>query len=137
MKNKDIITLCNGGFLAATAHSLPAEQFYKWHKFRRAIDRANRAIGMEQGALLSECGIDVSKIKETEPEAMSRFEKANGALLDEESTIRVKSRIPFELYKGVYDENRTDKGDIFANCEVEAILLDNLFTEPEEGEGNE
>ena len=48
----------------------------------------------------------------------------------------MKARIPFELYKGIYDENqRTINGvpfDIFANVGVEAIILDNLFTDFED-----
>lgn len=135
MKNRDIITLCNGGLLVAVAHSLPTEHFYKWHRFRRDVDKANRALGAEQIALLRECGID-RKIAEASPEAIARFEQANGALLEEDAGVSVKARIPFEFYKGVYDENRTEKGDIFADAAVEAIVLDHLFMEPEEaGEG--
>ena len=131
MKNKDIITLCNGGFLTATAHSLPVEQFYKFHKFKRAVEKANRALGEAQAALLKDCGIEPAKFGEAKPEEMERFNAANADLLGEDSGVEVKARIPFELYKGVYDENKTERGDIFADMTVEAVLLDNLFTEEE------
>lgn len=143
MKNKDIITLANGGFLAATAHSLPVEHFYKFHRFKRAVEKANIAISAQQSDLLRDCGIDASKVNlepdkltDAEREAQARFFEANKALVDEESDVAVKARIPFELYKGIYDENqRTINGvpfDIFANVGVEAIILDNLFTDFED-----
>lgn len=137
MKNKDIITLCNGGFLAATAHSLPVEHFYKFFRFKRAVEKANRHIGDAQTALLKECGIDPQKFSEAPEDKREEFVKANTLLLDEDSGVEVKARIPFACYKGVYDENRTQRGDIFADMSVEAVLLDNLFTEPEGGEGDE
>lgn len=134
MKNKDIITLCNGGFLTATAHTLPVEYFYKWHKFKRAVERANRALGEAQAALLRDCGIEPSKFSEADKECRSRFNSTNAQLLDEDSGVEVKARIPFACYKGIYDENKTECGDIFADGEVEAVLLDNLFTEDDDNE---
>ena len=148
MKNKDIVTLANGGFLAATAHSLPVEHFYKFHRFKRAVEKANAAISAQQVDLLRDCGIDASKVSiaadkltDAEREAQARFFAANAVLVEEESPVEVRARIPFECYKGVYDENRrTVNGvavDIFANMDVEAIVLNNLFTEmnDEAGEG--
>lgn len=137
MKNKDIITLCNGGFLAATAHSLPVEHFYKFFRFKRAVEKANRHIGDAQTALLKEYGIDPQKFSEAPEDKREEVVKANNLLLDEDSGLEVKARIPFACYKGVYDENRTQRGDIFADIAVESVLLDNLFDEPEEGEGDE
>ena len=134
MKNKDIITLCNGGFLTATAHTLPTEHFYKWHKFKRAVEKANRALGEAQAALLRDCGIEPSKFSEAKPEELDRFNAANTQLLDEDCVVEVKARIPFDCYKGIYDENKTERGDIFAVGEVEAVLLDNLFAEDKEDE---
>lgn len=131
MTNKDIITLCNGGFLAATGHSLPVEHFYKFHKFRRAVERANRAIGEAQLALLKDCGIEPGKFGDAPAEALQRFNVANDALLAEESGVEVKARIPIALYKGIYDENKTAERDIFADIAVEVIVLDNLFSEEE------
>lgn len=137
MKNQDIITLCNRGFLVATAHSLPDEHFYKFFRFKRAVEKANRHIGAAQTALLKECGIDPQKFQEAPEDKREEFVKANTLLLEEDSGVEVKARIPFACYKGVYDENRTQRGDIFADMSVESVLLDNLFTEPEEGEGDE
>lgn len=134
MKNQDIITLCNGGFLTATAHSLPVEHFYKWHKFKRAVERANKALGEAQVALLKDCGVDPTKLAEAKPEDRERFAAANNSLLGEDSGVVVKARIPFACYKGIYDENQTERGDIFADMNVEAVLLDNLFTEENENE---
>ncbi len=131
MTNKDIITLCNGGFLAATGHSLPVEHFYKFHKFRRAVERANRAIGEAQLALLKDCGIEPGKFGDAPAEALQRFNVANDALLAEESGVEVKARIPIALYKGIYDENKTAERDIFADIAMEVIVLDNLFFEEE------
>ena len=127
MKNKDIITLANGGFLAATAHALPPEHFYKWHKFKRAVGKAVRDLIEAQEALMRDCGIDPAKYHETIGEPRDRYEAANDKLLEEDCGIEVKARIPFEFYKGIYDENKTDGGDIFANGAVEAIIIDNLF----------
>lgn len=132
MKNRDIITLANGGLLAATAHSLPVEQFYKWHKFKRAVEKANRLLGDAQRALLQDCGIDPAKFGDAEPDARKRFDAANAKLIEEDAEVEVKARIPFKYYKGIYDENHTERGDIFAVGEVEAVLLDNLFTNEEE-----
>lgn len=137
MKNKDIITLANGGFLVATAHCLPEEHFYKFHKFRRAVERAVRAISDSQAALMRDCGIDPEKFTEAPAKKKERYYAANKALLDEDSDVKVNARIPFEFYKGVYDENQTEKVDIFANVTVESLIIENLFIEPEEGGQNE
>ena len=134
MTNKDIITLCNGGFLAATGHSLPVEHFYKFHKFRRAVERANRAIGEAQLALLKDCGIEPGKFGDAPAEALQRFNAANDALLAEDCGVEAKARIPLACYKGLYDENKTADRDIFADIAVEAVILDNLFTEEENDE---
>ena len=131
MKNRDVITLCNGGFLAATGHSLPAEHFYKFYRFRRAVERANRAIGEAQLALLKDCGIEPGKFADAPAEVLERFNVANDALLAEESGVEVKARIPIALYKGIYDENKTAERDIFADIAMEVIVLDNLFSEEE------
>lgn len=137
MTNKDIITLVNGGFLVATAHSLPVEHFYKWHKFRRAVDKANTALGAQQRDLMADCGIDPARAGEADAEAVTRFNETNARLVAEDAGIEVKARIPFQFYKGIYDENKTERGDIFADVAVEAIILDNLFGEPEEGGSDE
>lgn len=129
MKNNDIIIICNGGFLAATGHSLPVEHFYKFHKFKREVAKVNRAIGQAQADLLKDCGIDPKKFNETPADVLERFNAANDALCQEDSGVKVKSRIPMECYKGFYDENNKDGHDIFANMDVEAIVIDNLFKE--------
>lgn len=138
MKNKEIVIIANGGFLAATAHSLPVEHFYKFHKFRRAVEKAYRDIAAQQVDLMKECGLDPAALNAADQEARKRFDSVNNDMLAEGSPVTVKARIPFELYKGFYDENRqTINGrqiDIFANIEVENIILDNLF---EAGEGDE
>lgn len=131
MTNRDVITLCNGGFLAATGHSLPVEHFYKFHRFRRDVERANRAIGEAQVALLKDCGIEPGKFADAPAEALERFNVANDALLAEESVVDVKARIPIALYKGIYDENKTAERDIFADIAMEVIVLDNLFSKEE------
>lgn len=139
MKKKDIVTLCNGGFLAATGHSLPVEHFYKFHKFKRDVAKANRAIGEAQTDLMRDCGIDPAKFGEASSEALERFNAANNAMIQEDAGVEVKARIPMECYKEFYDENRTQRGDIFASFPVEDLVLDNLFTEPNEdtGEGDD
>lgn len=132
MTNKEIIILANGGFLSATAHTLPLEHFYKFHRFKRAVERANRTLGEAQTALLQDCGIDPSRLAEADEDARARFHAANTALLNEDAAVEVKARIPFEFYKELYDENKTAARDIFANADVEAVVLDNLFSEIEE-----
>lgn len=134
MKNRDIMTLCNGGFFAATAHSLPTEHFYKFFKFKRDVIKANRNLAEMQEQLINE--FDIRNIKDEEDEKINKFHEANNKVLSEDADVTVKSRIPFEFYKGIYDENREtsfvgQKVDIFADPNVEAIILDQLF-EPDE-----
>ena len=141
MKNKDIITLVQGGLLAASAHSLPVEHFYKFHKFRRAISRAYDEIGREQRELMREIGVTQQQVADSrnqEP-AVEAFRKANDELLAEPAEVKLPARIPYEFYRGIYDENRTQCGDIFASFPIEDLVLDNLFTEPDEdtGEGDD
>lgn len=136
MKNRDIITLVNGGFLAATAHTLPVEHFYKWHRFKRDISKVNEAIGAEQADLLQDCGLDPTNLDDADPVALEKFSVANNALLNEESGVTVKSRIPFDFYKDIYDENRRtlngQRIDIFSNVDLETVVLANLFEPMEE-----
>ena len=134
MKNGDIITLMQGGIMAATSHSLPVEHWYKWHKFRREVDKAWQEIGKEQGAILDECGIDrseVGDVSKIDPEKVARWNALNGELLARDAEVKLPARIPLEFYKGLYDENQSDGHDIFANGAVEAIVIDNLFIEEE------
>lgn len=132
MKNRDIVTLYNGGFLAAAAHSLPTEHFYKFHRFKRDVAKALRVLAAEQEALMAEAGIKDGNFQEAAPDAIERYKTANNTLLSEDCAVTVKARIPFEFYRGIYDENKTATGDIFANSEVEDLVLDNLFMEAEE-----
>ena len=139
MKNKDIIILANGGFLSATGHSLPVEHFYKFHKFRRAVEKANAALGAQQADMLHDCGIDPTKMDEASKEDLERFNAANADLLEEDARIEMKARIPFDCYKGIYDENKSVNFggvtiDVFANIKVETVVLENLFTDGEEAE---
>ena len=140
MKNRIIVTLVNGGILAASAHTLPVEHFYKWFKFRKALEKQYLLINGEQKALEQECGIEPGKKDATE-EDEARFVEAYNQLLEEESGIKLPAKIPFEYYKGIYDENRSvPMGDVtvdvFANLMVESAVLEYLFTEPVEDEGD-
>lgn len=88
---------------------------------------------------MSECGIDPMKIREATEEAMDRFEKLNKRLLDEEAPVNLPSPIPIELYKDLYDENKSVNFggmtiDVFANIKVETAVLEYLFTDGEEAE---
>ena len=133
MKYKDIITLVQGGLMAASAHSLPVEHYYKFHKFRRAVARAYGELGKEQEELMKEMGVTQQMIntKQDDP-AVIAFDRANADLLEETVQMNLPARIPYEHYRGIYDENRTPRGDIFASFVVEELVLDNLFTEPTE-----
>ena len=128
MKNIDIITLGNGGFLRATAHSLPVEHFYKFVKFKRAVQKAYETISKAQADFLNEVGLTLEDLRSgtADGEKMERYGTLNAALIAEETPIEAK-RIPVECYKGIYDEN----GEVFANPDIEAIILDNLFKEEE------
>lgn len=123
------MNICNGGFLEATGHSLPVEHFYKFHKFKREVAKVNHVLGEAQADLFKECKIDPRKFNEAPKEDQKRFKEANKALLEEDAGIEVKARIPIEFYKKLYDENVKDGRDIFADVEVEAIVIDNLFIE--------
>ena len=152
MKNRDILNLVNGGILAATAHSLPVEHFYKWFKLRRALEKAYLSLDQEQAVLMKECGVahemvnlkpeERKKLPVEDQEKIAGFDVVNGKLLDEEAVIKLPARIPVEFYKGIYDENRAVpfagvRVDIFANMAVEAIVLENVFTEMMEDEDDE
>lgn len=125
MTYKDIMTLANGGFLTATAHCLPVEHFYKFHKFRRSVDKALNALSESQKDLLRDCGIDPDNTDGADKESIDRFNAANEKILAEDAGVEVKARIPFDLFKAFYDEN----GNLFANIQVETAVLDNLFEE--------
>ena len=131
MKNKDIITLGNAGFFAATAHTMPVEQFYKVIRWRRDLQKAYAEIARTEGEFLREAGLTFDDLQnpDADPKKMERYGALNAALLDEESKV-VARRIPARYYKYLYDEN----ADLFTNTEVEDIVLDNLFTEDEEDE---
>ena len=128
MKNKDIITLGNAGFFQAKAHSLPVEHFYKFLKFKRNVQKAYNEISKAQEDLMKEAGIsrkDLMGGENVDKDAIERYIALNGQLIAED-TVVFAVRIPFELYKGVYDEN----GVLFENPDVEGIILNHLFAEP-------
>lgn len=126
MKNIDIITLGNGGFLKASAHSIPVEHFYKFVKFKRAVQQAYERISKCQVAFLAETGLTPEVLRDgtADAEKLERYGSLNAALIAEETEIAV-ARIPVVCYKGLYDEN----GELFSDPAIEAIVLDNLFTE--------
>lgn len=126
MKNIDIITLGNGGFLKASAHSIPVEHFYKFVKFKRAVQQAYERISKCQVAFLAETGLTPEVLRDgtADAEKLERYGSLNAALIAEETEIAV-ARIPVVCYKGLYDEN----GELFLDPAIEAIVLDNLFTE--------
>lgn len=135
MKNTEIITLVNGGILNATAHSLPVEHFYKFVKWKRAVQKAYEAIQNAQRDFLAETGISMEDIQErkVDEKKAERYNALNGAMMAE-GVVMPAVGIPMGFYKGIYDENKTDKGDIFADMAVEEIVLNELFTEEESDE---
>ena len=126
MKKQDIVTLAKGDFLLATAHCLPADEFYKWYKFRRQIALALVDISKDESALREQCGIPQGKT-DVPQDAAARFMEVRKKLLDENIAIDISSRIPFKYYKEIYDENKTEGRDIFASAKVEMLVIDNLF----------
>jgi hypothetical protein len=131
MKNIDIIKLGNGGFLAATGHSLPVEHFYKFVKFKRAVQKAYEAASKAQGDFLTEAGLTYADLQpgaKPDKEKAERYNALNTAMIAEAVEMPAV-KIPQEFYKGLYDENKTGRGDIFANMDVEEIVLAELFTE--------
>ena len=135
MKIKDIITLGNSGFLAATGHSLPVEHFYKFVKFKRAVQKAYDAASKAQKDFRTEAGMapeDLLPGAKPDAEKMARYDALNEPYVEEEADMP-EVRIPIECYKGLYDENQKEVGgrryDIFANMAVEELILNNLFTE--------
>ena len=91
MKNIDIITLGNGGFLTATAHSLPVEHFYKFVKFKRAVQRAYEEISKAQVEFLAETGLTAEELRggDAPAEKIERYGTLNAALLAEQTEIAV------------------------------------------------
>ena len=132
MKNQDILNLVNGGILIASAHSLPVEHYYKWYKYRREVEKHHRAFDKEQAALMKECGIEPGCFNDADKETKQRFNEMNKKLLDEEVDFKQPAPIPYEFYRGIYDENRAvdlgyTKVDVFANIHVENVVLETLF----------
>lgn len=131
MKNKEIVTIVEGGLLAATAHSLPPEHFYKFVRFKRECRKAYQTISAAQRDFLAEAGIkpeEAARPESVPAKKWDAFVALNNAMLDEQAEI-TEARIPMKLYKGIYDENKTGEKDIFADMAVEDIILDNLFKE--------
>lgn len=152
MKNKDIILLVGAGILQVTGHSLPAEQYYKLIRWKQDIQRAYRVIGKAEEALIAEAGILPEEttqqggrllLKPLTEDGMEDtvriglFNELREKLLDDEADIPQRAFIPMEYYKALYDENRKEIAgtpvDIFADTDVEALTIDNLFI-AEEGE---
>lgn len=132
MKNQDILNLVNGGLLVASGHSIPVEHYYKWYKYRREVEKHYRIFDKEQAALMRELGIEPGHLDDADKDVKRRFNEANRQLLDEEVAFACPAPIPYEFYRGVYDENRAvDLGyarvDVFANIRVEDIVLETLF----------
>lgn len=133
MTNREIATIAESGFLAATAHSLPAEHLYKFVRFKRDVKRAYEQLGRAQRDFMAEVGIKLEDVRSNvsiPEDKATRFNALNDAMLAEEADVRVV-RIPMALYKGIYDENKTERGDLFANLDLEILILDNLFVEDE------
>ena len=63
MKNKDIVTLGNAGFLKATAHTMPVEQFYKVIRWRRDLQKAYAEIARTESEFLREAGLTFEELK--------------------------------------------------------------------------
>lgn len=126
MKKQDIVTLAKGDFLLATAHCLPADEFYKWYKFRRQIALAFTDIAKEDSALREQCGIPQGRA-DIPSEVADRYKTVYKKLMDENIAIDISSRIPFKYYKEIYDENQTEGRDVFASAKVEMLVIDNLF----------
>lgn len=133
MKNIDIINLCASGFLNATGHSLPAEHFYKFIKWKRAVRKACDAITKAESDFLNEVGLTLDDVRpgaKPDKEKVELYNALRKAMLDEEVKLPAV-KIPVEFYKGLYDENKTENGDLFASMIVEEIVLDNLFDKEE------
>lgn len=128
MTNKDIAILATGGFLSASAHCLPSEHFYKWHRFRKYINLAYNNLMQQEKDLLEEC--EITDATKASPEKIIRFNETYRRVQEENVDIPSSDRIPFEFYKRIYDENKTDKRDVFADIAVETLVLDYLFEEP-------
>ena len=129
MKKSDIISLVQGKFLEATAHCLPAEEFYKWYKFRKQISDIFNDIVKDEQSLYTQCGIKQGQ-KDIPAATKEKFMKVYQTFLDENVTVEISSRIPFSFYKEIYDENKTSTKDVFSNIFVESLVIANLFDQP-------
>ena len=58
MKNRDILSLVERGFLTTTNHTLSAAAGYRFYKFRKAVNKAYLAITESESELLAAAGID-------------------------------------------------------------------------------
>lgn len=146
MKNRDIITLAMGGILDATGHSLPAAQYYKLIRWKQDIQRVFRAIGKAESEMIAAAGIlpeETTRVGEQlrlhpktkdgneDTDRLNKFMELRDRLLDDEAEMPERARIPMEFYKALYDENHKEVAgqqvDIFADPDVEALTIDNLF----------
>jgi hypothetical protein len=126
MKKQDILTLAKGGFFEATAHCLPADEFYKWYTFRRKLFASLLEIKRDEDALREQCGIRPGQ-KDVAKETKERFLEVEKKLLDENIAVEISARIPFKYYKEIYDENNIGGRDIFSAVAVESLVIDHLF----------
>lgn len=152
MKNRDIILLIGAGILQVTGHSLPAAQYYKLIRWKQDVQRAYRIIGKAEEALIAEAGIRPEETSQQgghlllqpktadggeDTERLALFGELREKLLDDRAEMSERARIPMEFYKALYDENHKEVAghmvDIFADPDVEALTIDNLFI-AEEGE---
>ena len=149
MKNKALIEAVRMGLLDATGHSLPAEHFYKFCRYKKAVRAAYDSFAESEKNLLAEAGItqeDMSerpdgkvtiapKLPDGSPDIakLQRYKVAMDALLNEDVNLGEIKTIPIDNYKGLYDENRKEVSgrtiDIFSNMIVEDFIIETLFKE--------
>lgn len=106
LQNNKILTLVNLGLLQTTEHDVPAEDAYKSYKFRKAIEKANKAIEEKRQELVKTAGIeDGAKFDERRKElaAKTRSEKEQKELDELNEKLKKFEELHNELMKDESD----------------------------------
>lgn len=85
LKNSEIVALVNLGLLNTTEHDVPAADAYKAYKFRKAVEKACRAIAEKEDGLRATAGIEPDKKPTKEQE--EKLSELRVALYNDEAEL--------------------------------------------------
>ena len=146
LTNNKIISLVNTGLLNTTEHDVPAEDAYKSYKFRKAIEKAFKAIAEKDGEIPKTAGVEDGKKPTKEQEIIELRQQLYNDETELEGNIVPMSWAGFHALSNenkktavqvATDENNEDGSpkmvtrfvDVFRSCES---LLDGVLFKADE-----